>query len=178
MTRSTVNVLLTIAAAISGVPAYFLIGAITEHSIISLRSDVLWPTLAGMITSGLIAGCWWVIWRRVVVWTRRRALLSGSAFLGVWLLAGFVTWYGRSVIGREEVEMFMPLMGVAGSLAALAALWCETPEELRKRAMARTVPCPVCGYNLQGLKQTSCPECGAGFTVDELVRGRRNGTDQ
>jgi hypothetical protein len=24
----------------------------------------------------------------------------------------------------------------------------------------RDIPCPTCGYNLRGLKQASCPECG------------------
>ncbi len=30
--------------------------------------------------------------------------------------------------------------------------------------------CPACGYDLRGLSQTVCPECGNGFDPDELTR--------
>jgi rubrerythrin len=30
------------------------------------------------------------------------------------------------------------------------------------------VSCPSCGYNLTGLNEARCPECGAKFTLDEL----------
>ncbi len=29
--------------------------------------------------------------------------------------------------------------------------------------------CPACGYDLRGLSQTVCPECGNGFDPDELA---------
>lgn len=31
------------------------------------------------------------------------------------------------------------------------------------------LPCPKCGYNLTGLREARCPECGATYTLDELV---------
>ena len=30
--------------------------------------------------------------------------------------------------------------------------------------------CPDCGYVMVGLSESRCPECGARFTLDELVR--------
>ncbi|MEM9915072.1 MAG: hypothetical protein AAF911_08930 [Planctomycetota bacterium] len=33
----------------------------------------------------------------------------------------------------------------------------------------REVPCPACGYNLRGLRQASCPECGEAVTWDALL---------
>jgi hypothetical protein len=32
----------------------------------------------------------------------------------------------------------------------------------------RDVPCPSCGYNLRGLSEGTCPECGFGFDVESL----------
>ncbi len=35
---------------------------------------------------------------------------------------------------------------------------------------ARTSPpiCPKCGYNLSGLRECRCPECGVNYTLDQL----------
>ena len=33
--------------------------------------------------------------------------------------------------------------------------------------------CPLCEYNLRGLSEPRCPECGFAFTWAELIRGRR-----
>ncbi len=35
------------------------------------------------------------------------------------------------------------------------------------------VTCPRCGYSLVGLSESRCPECGAKFTLDELIREQR-----
>ena len=29
--------------------------------------------------------------------------------------------------------------------------------------------CPACGYNMTGLRATTCPECGASYTINELA---------
>ena len=57
-------------------------------------------------------------------------------------------------------------------LTATVFIWRETPAERRQRLRARSpdvIVCPACGYNLTGLRQTTCPECGAGYTIDELA---------
>ena len=30
------------------------------------------------------------------------------------------------------------------------------------------IACPTCGYNLTGLREARCPECGSQFTLDQL----------
>ena len=35
------------------------------------------------------------------------------------------------------------------------------------------ISCPLCGYNLRGLTEARCPECGSKFTWDELLDPRR-----
>ena len=32
------------------------------------------------------------------------------------------------------------------------------------------VHCTRCGYSMVGLRETTCPECGRVYTVDELIR--------
>ncbi len=36
----------------------------------------------------------------------------------------------------------------------------ESPDLLRSYLADRDAPCPNCGYNLRGVEQSSCPECG------------------
>ncbi len=170
MPRSTVNLLLAVAAAIAGVPLYFLTGMVLDHSVIRLSSDLPWLLFSGAITALIIGTCWATIWRRSICWTRRRTVVSALVFLGAWTLAGAATYALRLVFHTEEVHMFAPLAGVAVSLAAQLFVWRETPAERRQRATARAVPCPECGYNLAGLRQTACPECGTAFPVDQLAR--------
>ncbi|MCC7290726.1 MAG: hypothetical protein IT449_01540 [Phycisphaerales bacterium] len=42
---------------------------------------------------------------------------------------------------------------------------------------AREAPpmCPACGYQMTGLKQCRCPECGRDYTLDELWKSTRAG---
>ena len=64
-------------------------------------------------------------------------------------------------------NVFCILWIVASTLA-----WRETKAERAARLCGRgdrLLPCPKCGYNLTGLRETRCPECGATYTVDELV---------
>lgn len=45
----------------------------------------------------------------------------------------------------------------------------------RPAATAEEVPCPNCGYNLRGLKEARCPECGCEYTIEQLVTADRHG---
>jgi hypothetical protein len=57
-------------------------------------------------------------------------------------------------------------------ILATVILWRETPAE-RLARMAQLsdagIFCPICGYNLSGLREARCPECGATFTLDQLA---------
>src|SRR6185295_18227797 len=37
---------------------------------------------------------------------------------------------------------------------------------------AVSVHCPRCGYSMSGLDAAACPECGARYTLDELIRAQ------
>jgi DNA-directed RNA polymerase subunit RPC12/RpoP len=54
---------------------------------------------------------------------------------------------------------------------ATVIAWRESPLERATRVGAAggsSVACPTCGYNLTGLAEARCPECGGRFTLDEL----------
>lgn len=57
-------------------------------------------------------------------------------------------------------------------LISTVFIWRETPAERGDRIHRSTtaaIICPTCGYNLTGLNESRCPECGSGFTLDELL---------
>ena len=59
-------------------------------------------------------------------------------------------------------------------------IWRETAAERLTRLTAHGMPalaCPLCGYDLAGLKEARCPECGSSFTLEQIVLARpRTGT--
>src|SRR2546423_2402113 len=54
---------------------------------------------------------------------------------------------------------------------ATVLIWRETPAEriARMSILGGKVECPLCGYDLSGLREARCPECGSIFTLDQLV---------
>jgi len=116
---------------------------------------------------------WWLLWRSAVRWTRRRtigtlatAVAAASVGAGGGLLAALVghdSVFGPFVAGVLTITLW---------LGATVFLWRETPAERAARVGAggaSTVTCPTCGYNLTGLADARCPECGSRFTLDELL---------
>lgn len=172
MPRSTVNMLLAVIAAMASVPLYFLVGMVRDHSIIQLSPELPWAALSGLITSVMIGGCWALIWRGVVRWTRRRCVFTVCAVITSWLCIAGVMYVWTSERDHGDEEMFLPLVGVAVCLASLLFVWRETTPERRARLAAPGVACPVCGYDLSRLKQTTCPECGTAYTIEQLAKGR------
>ncbi len=169
MPRSTVNFMLSIAAAIAGVPLYFLAGTLFDRGVISIGSDFPWSYLFGVIATLIIVSAWAIIWRKSIPWTGRRAALSAFAFVGSWLAMTGVGYLLKQIIRGEEMDMFLPLLGVACALSGVLLAWRETAPERRARLSARAVPCPACGYNLAGIKESHCPECGTEFTLAQIA---------
>ena len=55
-------------------------------------------------------------------------------------------------------------------------IWRETKQEraARLRHMGGdAIACPACGYNMSGLKEVCCPECGARYTIDQFFAAVR-----
>ena len=64
------------------------------------------------------------------------------------------------------------LVGLVAALTVLAAFMVWRNGYVRGWQAARTTPptCPLCGYNLSGLKIARCPECGTEYTIDALFK--------
>lgn len=131
--------------------------------------------LAAVLGNVCTIAYWLLLWRGVVRWTKQR---KSKTWLSVPLAAGIgacciglvVQLAGSSGVGVEYL-----LGGVAAAVSWLlftVLIWRETAAERverLKQASASTLSCPTCGYNMTGLHEARCPECGSKFTLDELV---------
>lgn len=116
---------------------------------------------------------WTWVWRDLVRWTparRRLTLLCGVASVALSGAAALVIyWLAGDRAGA---------IAFGGSVAPVAwvlctiLLWRETAAERMQRIRRQhrnAVSCPVCGYNLTGLREARCPECGGQFTLEDLL---------
>ncbi|MHC4126605.1 MAG: hypothetical protein ACYSWT_01045 [Planctomycetota bacterium] len=124
-----------------------------------------------IVVWAFIACYWTLLWRRTVRWTPRRiglTLTAAVAGAGVGAVSG-------ALVGLVEDSLGAFIGGVTTILFWLLGtvlIWRETTAERIERLRARSpdaMVCPACGYNLTGLRQTTCPECGASYTLDELA---------
>ncbi len=123
-----------------------------------------------------VATYWILLWRSTVRWTSSR--VRNTALAGLFAMAGGAAFAGaliavaRAIPGGIAFLLgggFVPIVWVL----ATVLLWRETAAErlarMSKLVSNPTVLCPFCGYNLSGLREARCPECGASFTLDELA---------
>jgi len=134
------------------------------------RILALWASLYAFI------GVYWIaLWRDVVRWTRSRLLMTVLAVPRALVVGLFVGVTFMSFLRGRDFELAL-LVGdgvvpIAWVLATVI-IWREAPRERIERISAagrQTLACPVCGYNLTGLSEARCPECGSKFTLDQLV---------
>jgi hypothetical protein len=114
---------------------------------------------------------WYLLWRGSVRWTPQRRVKS-LASMGLAAVAGIfvggATWNIDDDLGCFTGSVAAPILW----LCASCFIWRETAIERTERVRSGgkgAIVCPTCGYNLTGLKEARCPECGAIFTIDELV---------
>jgi DNA-directed RNA polymerase subunit RPC12/RpoP len=129
---------------------------------------------AGVVTWGFVAGYWLLLWWKAVNWTPRRMGLTLAAAAGLLVAAVLVSAAGfaSSRSSGDVTLAFCTILAPLWWLIFTVFIWRETSEERAKRidrAGGKAVACPNCGYNLTGLGESRCPECGSRFTLDELL---------
>ncbi len=144
-------------------------------------SETYLSATSGLSTWILVAIYWCLLWKSSVKWNSdRRAYTVLAAFAAV-IIATFAGLAAGSAMGRPDAGGFAAFIG--GVLAIVLWLiftvfiWRETPAERAQRiagSNASAIACPTCGYNLTGLSESRCPECGSKFTLDELLASQPN----
>ena len=122
-----------------------------------------------------IGAYWIMLWRDMVPWNRRRVMLTALATV-LSLAGGVAVALAAMAIQRQLPPPIAVLLG-GGTVPitwvlSTVLLWRETAAERLSRLTAHGMPalaCPLCGYNLAGLTEARCPECGGSFTLEQVV---------
>jgi hypothetical protein len=170
MSRLVARILLALLMLPLAALVYAIVAIMAEFQM-RPRGDVLVFLVADVVTAAFVACYWILLWRSSVVWTSYRKIattLSSFAAVAAGVLVGismkFVDESFGVFIGGVTAILIWPTLTVF--------IWRESADERSARlrvADATAVVCPACGYNLTGLKQTTCPECGASYTINELL---------
>jgi len=137
------------------------------------RILVMWAILYAFV------GAYWIVlWRDMVTWNRRRIVRTAVATV-LSIAGGVAVALGCVAINRQVPPPIAALFG-GGTVPitwvlSTVLIWRESAAERLGRLTAHGMPvlaCPLCGYNLAGLTEARCPECGGTFTLEQLVLAR------
>lgn len=140
-------------------------------------------TVSFLLTTGataLFVGIYWLrLWRHSVNWragrVRRTVLAAAGCVLAGVVVGTIMTWL--TDINTPSFGIFIAgLVAMVSWLPITIVLWKETPLERANRlrqAATDVLFCPRCGYNMTGLYEARCPECGAQFTLNQLYAAQQ-----
>jgi hypothetical protein len=120
-----------------------------------------------------LAVAWIQLWHGVILWSRKRFWLTLGAIF--WSIAAghFVALFLRVLTHDRHASFIIGSMSAAFVwLATTTRIWRESASERIARLELRrkgVLKCPRCGYNMKGLCEARCPECGTRYTLDELM---------
>jgi hypothetical protein len=150
--------------------------AIERSGNYSQSREVQMVMTAGFLTWIVVAIYWCALWASAIGFTARRlrgTFFSAAGALVAGIVTALLTWSlirgseGGS-LGAFIGSVLTIILWLIGTILA----WQETAAERAARIKASgksTITCPKCGYNMTGLTESRCPECGSKFTLDELM---------
>ncbi len=155
------------AAALLVSVLMFLLGMIDQGGRVDGEHIATGMALAGALWCGALA---WV-WSSYRKW--RRLIATVCTILGIWLVAIPVCVVLSEVLRQEEFLIASTiLLAVAATIATIVvnAHYATRGRPLEDRSGTIAVVCPQCQYSMVGLESCQCPECGAAYTVDRLIK--------
>lgn len=132
-------------------------------------------TLAMSCAPALFTLSWLVVWAKVIRWTRARRLGTAITLIVSVAMQISVGGLGFAMLPRFPREPVIILSNLMIGLVAWAIcvwLWTETAKERYARVRRVTGPsrtCPACRYDMSGLSNLTCPECGTAYTLGQLI---------
>jgi len=185
MSRLVARILLSIFLFPLGTIFYIVVMLVAEQSLRGMsyrHRDTRMFLAATVATWGAVAAYWCLLWRGGVRWNSFRVGGTFLAALGAGMAGTVAGILGALFVGDSSGESFgMFIGGVLAILLWLIAtvlIWRESAAERAERIKGSSksaVTCPTCGYNLTGLSESRCPECGSKFTLDELMAMQMHG---
>ena len=174
MTRLIARLVLAmLILPLSGALFVLLVTVVTSQG----APEVYQLVIVWMIVYAFIAVYWILLWCNLVRWTRERKRQTIVAGLLALLICYLIAFAVHSAFGGPAFGFVLLGGGVPPIAWVLATvlIWRETTDERMARITAAgtdTVVCPNCGYNMTGLREARCPECGSVFTIDQLLSGQ------
>ena len=174
MSSLVARILLTTLMLPAAVLVYVLF-VVTGSELLGWQHEVLVFLLGGSSTFLFVLIYWLGLWGRHVNWAggrRWKTILLGGAAIGITIpiaaTFGYIVELSFGIFVGSLIAILIWLIGTT-------LIWKETSadraDRLRSRIGTNAIVCPSCGYNLTGLRESSCPECGAKFTLDQLFAG-------
>jgi CDP-diglyceride synthetase len=171
MSRLVARILLTVLMFPAAILFFLICFIVVERMWFSRDANAV---LISLIPGSLfLIGYWLMLWRRAVSWTPQRIRATWWAASGA-AIAGTCIGLGIQAMFPDEqwIGTFLGVLcGLVIWIIATVFIWRESEAERAarlSRANSDALVCPTCGYNLTGLRETRCPECGTQFTLNEL----------
>ena len=173
VTRLILSMSLVLLAAALYMPVYLI-----AMEGFNIRDDTraLWST--NLVCGGLLVVGWILVWRPEVRWTPARIFLTPISWIIAAIPAGVVAAF--ILIAEpyydEMAAVFAAMIWAPCWIGLTALVWRETKTERRRSLKMQglsALVCPTCGYNLMGLGESKCPECGSRFTLDQLYAAQK-----
>ena len=174
VTRLILSMASVLLATALYLPVFFILegGRLIPHD-----ATALWVT--DLVCGGILVLTWVFVWRSEVSWTPRRRLLTAMSLVMAAVPAGLVVMAVLLVepgIDEELAPIFGAMIWTPCWVGCTAIVWRETKAERGQRLKMQGIGallCPTCGYNMMGLREAHCPECGSRFTLDQLYASQK-----
>ncbi len=153
-------------------PCVYVLAVLVWDQFYTYRMMTRGFLVSNLITGAVLYVLWILLWRREVRWTLARRVRT-LACLAVAAIPAALVYGACALLSEPEVGMLLAgLTWAAGWLGATTIIWRETPLERAQRSKGSgefTVRCPSCEYEMTGLHEARCPECGTSYTLDQLL---------